>query len=82
MATSNSSRNSRKTKAVVAPLASVATVFHNLALCKPSGESVGGDWESLPHVVNLVSAFLNDAIPKRWSIERAVGRGFGLRMLK
>lgn len=57
------------------PLASVALVFRRL-----TGDT--STTASLPHVVDLVSSYVDGALPRRWAMERAVKSGFGLRMLK
>lgn len=52
------------------PLTSASVVFCSRGL------------ESLAHVVDLVSSYLDGAVPSRWMIDRACASGFSLRMLK
>lgn len=63
------------------PLTSVRVV-----LLSATSDAIRDDyhvWTEMPHVVViLVSSYLDGAIPGRWSIQRAIETGFGLRMLK
>lgn len=63
------------------PLTSATVALHRGVLSDREATS-NAPLDALPHVVALVSSYLDGAIPSRWTMERAIESGFGLRMLK
>lgn len=59
------------------PLASAVVVLRSYR-----SSSNGREIETLPHVVDLVSSFLDCAFPDIWNVERACEHDVGVRMLK